>query len=154
MKNRAARWYSPVFCVSKRRWRRFNSPVLAAVGAFGAGLTSRHHAHLGSQDAQTGKTETPDLPISDWTADLRQPSHNYQLPLRYVFVSVYEAGLGPATSDKTTVRTNERNRLLFVTAAEASSAPVTRFGPRVLHGMSSNGWLQTVRAHPLLRRWY
>ncbi len=43
--------------------------------------------------AQQGKTHNLDLPISGWTADWRDLSHNHEVRWPYVFVSGYEDGL-------------------------------------------------------------
>jgi hypothetical protein len=43
--------------------------------------------------AQQGKTENVDVPISAWTADWRDLSHNHEVRWPYVFVSAYEDGL-------------------------------------------------------------
>jgi hypothetical protein len=43
--------------------------------------------------AQEGKTHNLDLPISGWTADWRDLSHNHEVRWPYVFVSGYEDGL-------------------------------------------------------------
>ena len=45
------------------------------------------------QPGQTGKTQNVDLPISAWTADWRDLSHNHEVRWPYVFVSAYEDGL-------------------------------------------------------------
>ncbi len=45
------------------------------------------------QPGQTGKTQNIDLPISAWTADWRDLSHNHEVRWPYVFVSAYEDGL-------------------------------------------------------------
>ena len=42
---------------------------------------------------QTGKTQNIDMPISAWTADWRDLSHNHEVRWPYVFVSAYEDGL-------------------------------------------------------------
>jgi hypothetical protein len=42
---------------------------------------------------QEGKTQNIDLPISAWTADWRDLSHNHEVRWPYVFVSAYEDGL-------------------------------------------------------------
>ena len=42
---------------------------------------------------QSGKTENVDIPISAWTADWRDLSHNHEVRWPYVFVSAYEDGL-------------------------------------------------------------
>jgi hypothetical protein len=42
---------------------------------------------------QQGKTENIDVPISAWTADWRDLSHNHEVRWPYVFVSAYEDGL-------------------------------------------------------------
>ena len=42
---------------------------------------------------QTGKTQNIDTPISAWTADWRDLSHNHEVRWPYVFVSAYEDGL-------------------------------------------------------------
>jgi hypothetical protein len=44
-------------------------------------------------DGQTGKTQNLDTPISGWTADWRDLSHNHEVRWPYVFVSAYEDGL-------------------------------------------------------------
>ncbi len=43
--------------------------------------------------AQKGKISNIDLPISGWTADWRDLSHNHEVRWPYVFVSAYEDGL-------------------------------------------------------------
>ena len=43
---------------------------------------------------QEGKTQNIDQPISAWTADWRDLSHNHEVRWPYVFVSAYEDGLG------------------------------------------------------------
>jgi hypothetical protein len=43
--------------------------------------------------AQQGKTQNVDVPISAWTADWRDLSHNHEVRWPYVFVSAYEDGL-------------------------------------------------------------
>lgn len=45
------------------------------------------------QPGESGKTENIDLPISAWTADWRDLSHNHEVRWPYVFVSAYEDGL-------------------------------------------------------------
>ena len=45
------------------------------------------------QPGQTGKTQNIDIPISAWTADWRDLSHNHEVRWPYVFVSAYEDGL-------------------------------------------------------------
>ena len=42
---------------------------------------------------QSGKTQNVDIPISAWTADWRDLSHNHEVRWPYVFVSAYEDGL-------------------------------------------------------------
>ncbi len=42
---------------------------------------------------QSGKTQNIDIPISAWTADWRDLSHNHEVRWPYVFVSAYEDGL-------------------------------------------------------------
>ncbi|HVX42153.1 MAG TPA: hypothetical protein VHB25_21510 [Gemmatimonadaceae bacterium] len=42
--------------------------------------------------AQQGKTQNIDIPISAWTADWRDLSHNHEVRWPYVFVSAYEDG--------------------------------------------------------------
>ena len=42
---------------------------------------------------QTGKTQNIDTPISAWTADWRDLSHNHEVRWPFVFVSAYEDGL-------------------------------------------------------------
>ena len=42
---------------------------------------------------QTGKTQNIDTPISAWTADWKDLSHNHEVRWPYVFVSAYEDGL-------------------------------------------------------------
>jgi hypothetical protein len=42
---------------------------------------------------QTGQKKNIDLPISAWTADWRDLSHNHEVRWPYVFVSAYEDGL-------------------------------------------------------------
>src|SRR6185312_10851906 len=44
-------------------------------------------------DGQSGKTQNLDTPISAWTADWRDLSHNHEVRWPYVFVSAYEDGL-------------------------------------------------------------
>jgi hypothetical protein len=44
-------------------------------------------------DGQSGKTQNIDQPISAWTADWRDLSHNHEVRWPYVFVSAYEDGL-------------------------------------------------------------
>jgi len=44
-------------------------------------------------DGQSGKTQNLDTPISGWTADWRDLSHNHEVRWPYVFVSAYEDGL-------------------------------------------------------------
>jgi len=44
-------------------------------------------------DAQAGKMKNVDIPISAWTADWRDLSHNHEVRWPYVFVSAYEDGL-------------------------------------------------------------
>jgi hypothetical protein len=44
-------------------------------------------------DGQKGKTQNIDTPISAWTADWRDLSHNHEVRWPYVFVSAYEDGL-------------------------------------------------------------
>ena len=44
-------------------------------------------------DAQAGKMQNVDTPISAWTADWRDLSHNHEVRWPYVFVSAYEDGL-------------------------------------------------------------
>jgi hypothetical protein len=44
-------------------------------------------------DAQAGKVQNLDTPISAWTADWRDLSHNHEVRWPYVFVSAYEDGL-------------------------------------------------------------
>ena len=43
-------------------------------------------------DGQSGKTQNIDVPISAWTADWRDLSHNHEVRWPYVFVSAYEDG--------------------------------------------------------------
>lgn len=45
------------------------------------------------KDGQEGKTQNVDIPISAWTADWRDLSHNHEVRWPYVFVSAYEDGL-------------------------------------------------------------
>jgi hypothetical protein len=45
------------------------------------------------KDAQAGKMQNVDTPISAWTADWRDLSHNHEVRWPYVFVSAYEDGL-------------------------------------------------------------
>jgi hypothetical protein len=45
------------------------------------------------KDAQSGKTQNLDQPISAWTADWRDLAHNHEVRWPYVFVSAYEDGL-------------------------------------------------------------
>ncbi len=45
------------------------------------------------KDGQSGKTQNVDQPISAWTADWRDLSHNHEVRWPYVFVSAYEDGL-------------------------------------------------------------
>ena len=45
------------------------------------------------EPGQEGKTQNIDLPISAWTADWRDLSHNHEVRWPYVFVSAYEDGL-------------------------------------------------------------
>ncbi len=49
--------------------------------------------HLGPRAGQSGKTQNIDIPISAWTADWRDLSHNHEVRWPYVFVSAYEDGL-------------------------------------------------------------
>jgi hypothetical protein len=42
---------------------------------------------------QAGKTQNIDIPISAWTADWRDLSHNHEVRWPFVFVSAYEDGL-------------------------------------------------------------
>ena len=44
-------------------------------------------------EAQAGKKKNLDLPISGWTADWRDLSHNHEVRWPYVFVSAYEDGM-------------------------------------------------------------
>jgi hypothetical protein len=44
-------------------------------------------------DAQAGKIQNVDTPISAWTPDWRDLSHNHEVRWPYVFVSAYEDGL-------------------------------------------------------------
>ena len=44
-------------------------------------------------EGQSGKTKNIDLPISGWTADWRDLSHNHEVRWPYVFVSAYEDGM-------------------------------------------------------------
>ena len=44
-------------------------------------------------DAQAGKVKNVDVPISAWTADWQDLSHNHEVRWPYVFVSAYEDGL-------------------------------------------------------------
>jgi hypothetical protein len=44
-------------------------------------------------DAQAGKMQNVDTPISAWTPDWRDLSHNHEVRWPYVFVSAYEDGL-------------------------------------------------------------
>jgi hypothetical protein len=44
-------------------------------------------------EGQSGKTKNLDLPISGWTADWRDLSHNHEVRWPYVFVSAYEDGM-------------------------------------------------------------
>ena len=45
------------------------------------------------EPGQSGKTQNLDIPISAWTADWRDLSHNHEVRWPYVFVSAYEDGL-------------------------------------------------------------
>ena len=45
------------------------------------------------KDAQAGKTENVDVPISVWNADWQALVHNHEVRWPYVFVSAYEDGL-------------------------------------------------------------
>ena len=45
------------------------------------------------EPGQSGKTQNVDIPISAWTADWRDLSHNHEVRWPYVFVSAYEDGL-------------------------------------------------------------
>jgi hypothetical protein len=45
------------------------------------------------EPGQSGKTQNIDIPISAWTADWRDLSHNHEVRWPYVFVSAYEDGL-------------------------------------------------------------
>jgi len=45
------------------------------------------------EQGQSGKTQNVDIPISAWTADWRDLSHNHEVRWPYVFVSAYEDGL-------------------------------------------------------------
>jgi hypothetical protein len=44
-------------------------------------------------DAQQGKVQNVDVPLSGWTADWRDLSHNHEVRWPYVFVSAYEDGM-------------------------------------------------------------
>lgn len=44
-------------------------------------------------EGESGKTQNIDTPISAWTADWRDLSHNHEVRWPYVFVSAYEDGL-------------------------------------------------------------
>ena len=60
----------------------------------GDGVPVHAAAHLGSRaPARPGKTQNIDMPISAWTADWRDLSHNHEVRWPYVFVSAYEDGL-------------------------------------------------------------
>jgi hypothetical protein len=45
------------------------------------------------EPGQSGKTQNIDIPISAWTADWHDLSHNHEVRWPYVFVSAYEDGL-------------------------------------------------------------
>ena len=45
------------------------------------------------EPGQSGKTQNIDIPLSAWTADWRDLSHNHEVRWPYVFVSAYEDGL-------------------------------------------------------------
>jgi hypothetical protein len=59
--------------------------------------------------------------------------------------------LGVVANGRSTVGRAELNKFLLVITAEADSAPPTRTGPTVLHGISPSGWLQSLTTHPLFR---
>ena len=59
--------------------------------------------------------------------------------------------LGTVANGSSTVGRAELNKFLLVITAEADSAPRTRTGPTVLHGISPSGWLQSFVSHPLFR---
>lgn len=59
--------------------------------------------------------------------------------------------LGVVANGRSTVGRAELNKFLLVITAEADSAPATRAGPTVLHGISPSGWLQSLTTHPLFR---
>jgi len=46
-----------------------------------------------SQGRKPGKTQNIDIPISAWTADWRDLSHNHEVRWPYVFVAALEDGL-------------------------------------------------------------
>ncbi len=59
--------------------------------------------------------------------------------------------LGTVANGVSRIGRIQLDKFLFVITAEADSAPASRAGPTVLHGISPSAWLQSFVSHPLFR---